>query len=473
VFAGLTVVIALSGLSVVGIPFLTTMGLAAAATVAIAVLIAVTLVPALLGFAGGRLDRWPIPGTPRARRRKAQPTDGARKPNFGTRWARAIVRRPVPVLVSAVVALGVIALPALSLRLGQPDDGNQPKTSTSRIAYDTLAKGFGPGFNGPLTIVVDATGSRDPEAATTQIRATLAMVKDVVEVGPATFNAAGNTAVITVIPASGPSEAGTADLVTAIRGHQHEVTAETGARMLVTGSTAVNLDVSTKLFHALPYFLLIIVGLALVLLTIVFRSLLVPLKATLGFLLSIASTFGALVAVFQWGWLKDVFGISATGPVIALLPILLIALLFGLAMDYELFLVTRMRESHVHGADAKQSVVDGFASSARVVTAAAIIMTSVFAGFILGDDATIKSIGFALAFGVLVDAFVVRMTIVPAVMALLGARAWSLPARLDRIVPRVDVEGEGLSRRLQQVGGAGAPTPVQGSHQESPATVSR
>ncbi|MDX6256657.1 MAG: putative drug exporter of the superfamily [Frankiales bacterium] len=462
VFAGLTVVIALSGLSVVGIPFLTTMGLAAAATVAVAVLIATTLVPALLGFAGHRLDRWSIPGTPAGRRTKAARRTGslalagavpgtniASKPNFGTRWARGIVARPVPVLVAAVVALGVIALPALSLRLGQPDDGNQPTTSTQRQAYDTLARGFGPGFNGPLTIVVDAAASPDPRAAAQKVSSTLATVKGVVEVSPATFNAAGDTAVISVIPATGPTEAGTATLVTAIRHHQGEILNKTGARLLVTGATAVNLDVSTKLFHAMPLFLLIIVGLSLVLLTIVFRSLLVPLKATLGFLLSIVSTFGALVAVFQWGWLKDLFGVNATGPVIALLPILLIALLFGLAMDYELFLVTRMREGYVHGANAKDAVVGGFATSARVVTAAAIIMTSVFSGFILGDDATIKSIGFALAFGVLVDAFVVRMTIVPAVMALLGDRAWSLPSWLERVVPRVDIEGESLARRLQ------------------------
>jgi putative drug exporter of the RND superfamily len=489
VFAGLTVVIALSGLSVVGIPFLTTMGLAAAATVAVAVLIAITLVPALLGFAGHRLDNWGIPGTPASRRRKAAratshaianavspvasapPETRTDKPNFGTRWARGIVKRPVPVLVTAVIALGLVALPALSLRLGQPDDGNQPTTSTSRKAYDLLAKGFGPGFNGPLVVVVDAANSSDPPAAVKQVRTTLSTLKDVTQVSAATFNEAANTAVITVIPTSGPTDAGTADLVTAIRDHQRQITDETGARMLVTGSTAVNLDVSTKLFDAMPFFLIIIVGLALVLLTIVFRSLLVPLKATLGFLLSIVSTFGALVAVFQWGWLKDAFGVNATGPVIALLPILLIALLFGLAMDYELFLVTRMRESHVHGADAKTAVVDGFATSARVVTAAAIIMTSVFAGFILGDDATIKSIGFALAFGVLVDAFVVRMTIVPAVMALLGDRAWRMPRWLDRVVPRVDIEGEGLSRALQQSSGGDdmhdtTPMPV---HQKDPA----
>jgi len=446
VFAGLTVVVALSGLAVVGIPFLTIMGLAAAGTVAVAVLIAITLVPALLGFAGHRLDRWRIPGIPAGRRI----TVNRDTPNFGTRWARGIVKRPAGMLVTATVALGLIALPAFSLRLGQPDDGNQPTSSTVRQAYDTLARGFGPGFNGPLTVVVDASRSPDPQAAATRVRATMSTLDDVEQVSPPTFDTTGNTAVMQLIPGGGPNEAATADLVNAIRDHQTQIADQTGARMLVTGNTALNLDVSHKLSNALPLFLLVIVGLSLVLLTIVFRSMLVPLKATLGFLLSIVSTFGALVAVFQWGWLADLFGLNTTGPVIALLPILLIGLLFGLAMDYELFLVTRMREAHLHGADAQDSVIGGFTNSARVVTAAAIIMTSVFAGFMLGDDATIKSVGFALAFGVLVDAFLVRMTIVPAVMALLGDRAWTLPAWLDRIVPRIDIEGEQLTRRLEQ-----------------------
>jgi putative drug exporter of the RND superfamily len=452
VFAGLTVVVALSGLAVVGIPFLTTMGLAAAGTVAVAVLIAITLVPALLAFGGPRLDKWRIPGLPAGRRLKTprQAVAGTTADSFGTRWARGIVKRPLPVLLAAVVTLGLVALPALSLRLGQPDDGNQPKSSTARQAYDTLATGFGAGFNGPLTVVVDGTNSPNPKAAANTVRASLTSLADVDQVSQPAFNTAGDTAVIKVIPQSGPNDAKTADLVRAIRHDRAEIADKTGARVLVTGNTALNLDISTKLSNALPLFLLVIVSLSMVLLTIVFRSLLVPLKATLGFLLSIVSTFGALVAVFQWGWLDGVFGVTSTGPVIALLPILLIALLFGLAMDYELFLVTRMREGYLHSGDAKASVVGGFTNSARVVTAAAIIMTSVFAGFILGDDVTIKSVGFALAFGVLVDAFVVRMIIVPAVMALFGDRAWALPRWLDRIVPHVDIEGEQLARHLDQ-----------------------
>ncbi len=470
VFAGLTVVVALSGLSVVGIPFLTVMGLAAAGTVAVAVLVALTLVPALLGFAGARLNRWTIPGIPAGRRlrHREEATEGEatkhRKPAFGIRWARGVVKRPVPVLIAALLALGVIALPALSLRLGLPDDGSQPTTSTQRRAYDTLAKGFGPGFNGPLIVVVDASKSKTPTAATARVESTLKGLKDVVQVTPAAFNPAGDTAVITLIPGSGPNDKATSTLVTAIRDQQSAITAKTGAAMLVTGNTAVALDISNKLGNALPLFLIVVVGLSLVILTIVFRSILVPIKATAGFLLSIATTFGALVAVFQWGWLSSLFGVSATGPIISFLPVLMIGLLFGLAMDYELFLVTRMREGHVRGNGPKDAVVEGFQTSARVVTAAAIIMTSVFSGFILGDDATIKSIGFALAFGVLIDAFVVRMTIVPAVMALLGKRAWSLPRWMERIVPRVDIEGASLTRHL-------APTPHAATTDEAPTST--
>jgi RND superfamily putative drug exporter len=245
--------------------------------------------------------------------------------------------------------------------------------------------------------------------------------------------------------------------VTGIRDLRGDIEAQTGADILVTGNTAVGIDISDKLGSALPIFLLLVVGLSFVLLTIAFRSLLVPLKATLGFLLSVGATFGALVAVFQWGWLSAPLGIDGTGPIISFLPVLLIGLLFGLAMDYEVFLVSRMREDHIHGASPSEAVIGGFRHGARVVTAAALIMGSVFGSFILGGDPTIKSIGFALAFGVLFDAFVVRMTIVPAVMALLGERAWYLPRWLDRIMPDVDLEGSGLRKHTSQ-GWDSAPT---------------
>ncbi|MGY2128288.1 MMPL family transporter [Blastococcus sp. SYSU DS0617] len=444
VFAGLTVMIALAGLTVVGIPFLTTMGLVAAGMVGVAVLVALTLVPAMLGFAGERFGRWQVPGL---RRRQAALATGD---SAGTRWARAVTRRPLVVLLAGVIGLGVIALPALDLRLGLPTEGDLGEETTQRQAYDLLADAFGPGFNGPLTVLVDATGSDEPEAAFTATAAAVGDLDGVAAVAPPQPNGAGDTAILAVIPEDGPAAVGTEDLVHDIRDLRPELTESTGSELAVTGNTALGIDISEKLGAALPVFLVVVVGLAFLLLMLAFRSILVPVKATLGFLLSLAATFGALVAVFQWGWLADLLGVESTGPVLSFLPILLIGLLFGLAMDYEVFLVSRMREEHVHGTAPTQAVIGGFRHGARVVTAAALIMGSVFGGFILGHDATVKSIGFALAFGVLVDAFVVRMAIVPAVMTLLGTSAWWLPRWLDRALPDVDIEGAALERRAPE-----------------------
>jgi RND superfamily putative drug exporter len=264
-------------------------------------------------------------------------------------------------------------------------------------------------------------------------------------VTPPTFNPAGDTALLTVIPSSGPSTTQTRDLVQAIRALPENDSTE----VAVTGATAISIDVSDKLSDALVPYLALVVGLAFLLLMLVFRSILVPLKATLGFLLTVAATFGAVVAVFQWGWLAGLFGIEGqTGPVMSMLPIFLVGVVFGLAMDYQIFLVTRMREEHVHGAEPRAAVVDGFAHGARVVTAAAVIMTAVFSGFILSSQTLIREMGFGLALAVAIDAFVVRMTLVPAVMALLGRSAWWLPRWLNRLLPNVDVEGESLRRRL-------------------------
>ncbi|RSM45378.1 hypothetical protein DMB66_51125 [Actinoplanes sp. ATCC 53533] len=436
VFAGLTVIIALAALAVVGIPFLAQMGLAAAFTVAIAVAMALTLLPALLGITGRRITAGRIRGL-----RSGVPAGGT---TFGVRWARAIARRPVAVLLVAVVGLSVVALPALDLRLGMPDDSTAAPDTTQRKAYDLLSAGFGPGFNGPLIVVVDApigTAQAAGERAAQQIRG----LDDVDAVTNPKVNKAGDTAVLTVIPASGPSDTATEDLVRAIRDRDGSVP---GATIGVTGLTAINIDISAKLGAALAPYLTIVVGLAFILLMLVFRSLLVPIKATLGFLLSLAATFGAVVAVFQWGWFADALGIKQTGPIISFLPVILIGIVFGLAMDYQVFLVTRMREEYVHGTPAREAVITGFGHGARVVTAAAIIMISVFSGFILGPDAIIKSIGFALGIAVLFDALIVRMTIVPAVMILLGKSAWWLPRRLDQILPDVDVEGEKLRHLL-------------------------
>ncbi|MEV7050358.1 MMPL family transporter [Streptomyces anulatus] len=441
VFAGLTVVIALVGLAVVNIPMLTKMGFAAAGTVAIAVLIALTLVPAALGFAGKRVMG-------RKARRAAEAEKSAEtKPNMGTRWARFVLRKPVWVMLVGVLGLGIIAVPAASLEMGLPDDGAQPKSTTQRQAYDMLSDGFGPGFNGPLLVVVDTKNSSDGKAAADRVSEEIEAI-GVGAVIPPAFNKAGDTATITVIPKDRPSSHATEEVVHSIRDAGTDVKSDTGAEVLVTGATAMNIDFSQKMNDALLPYLALVVGLAFLLLMLVFRSILVPLKAALGFLLSVVAALGAVVAVFQWGWLGSLFGVEQTGPIMSMMPIFMVGVVFGLAMDYEVFLVTRMREAYVHGESPGQAIVTGFKHGARVVTAAAVIMMAVFSGFIGSSEQMIKMIGFSLAIAVFFDAFVVRMAIVPAVLALLGKRAWWLPRWLDRALPNVDVEGEKLQKQL-------------------------
>ncbi|MGX1883173.1 MMPL family transporter [Streptomyces sp. NPDC055287] len=441
VFAGLTVVIALVGLAVVNIPMLTKMGFAAAGTVVIAVLIALTLVPALLGFAGKKVFGR------KARTRQAQPAE-ADKPNMGTRWARFVLRRPVAVLLTAVVGLGVVAVPAASLEMGLPDDGSQPVSTTQRKAYDLLSDGFGPGSNGPLMVVVDVEGAGKPKDAVGRVTKVVKGMDGVAATVQGPLNKAGDTSVITVVPKDRPSSEGTEELVRSIRDAGPGITSDTGAEVLVTGATAMNIDFSQKMNDALLPYLALVVGLAFLLLMLVFRSVLVPLKAALGFLLSVVAALGAVVAVFQWGWLASLFGVEQTGPVMSMMPIFMVGVVFGLAMDYEVFLVTRMREAYVHGERPGQAIVTGFQHGARVVTAAAVIMMAVFAGFIGSSESMVKMIGFGLAIAVFFDAFVVRMAIVPAVLALLGRKAWWLPRWLDKALPNVDVEGEQLRKEL-------------------------
>ncbi|MER5789933.1 MMPL family transporter [Streptomyces sp. NPDC001980] len=434
VFAGLTVVIALVGLAVVNLPILTAMGMAAAGAVVVAVLVAVTLVPALLSLAPERV-------LGRARRRPKAPS----KTPLGERWAAFVLRRPWKVLLVSVAGLVLVALPTTKLELGLPDDGSKPPSTTERKAYDMLTEAFGPGFNGPLTVVVNDTDPAATKKAVGDLTDSITGMKDVAAVTPAVYNPAGDTAIVTVVPKSAPTSEKTKTLVHDIRDRAADTRAATGAEGLVSGTTALNLDVAAKFAQAIVPYLLLVVGLAFLVLILVFRSVLVPLKAAVGFLLSVLAAFGAMVAVFQWGWFKDLFGLQTTGPIMSLVPILTVGIVFGLAMDYQVFLVTRIRESYVHGAGAREAITDGFRHSGKVVTAAALIMTGVFGGFIGGDDAMIKSLGFGLAAAVLFDAFVVRMTIVPAVLALLGDRAWSLPGWIDRRLPHVDIEGEKLA----------------------------
>jgi RND superfamily putative drug exporter len=462
VFAGLTVVIGLAGLFVVGVPMLTKMGLAAAGAVMIAVLVALTLVPAMLGlFPNAVLSR-------SARKGKAHKT--AKNGRWGAGWARFVIRGRVPLLLLGVIGLGVVATPITALHLGSQDNGYLAASTTERRAYDDLAKAFGPGFNGPFTVVVDAEGSQDARKAVSEIGSGIASTPGVVSVSPARYDAAGNVAVLSVIPSTSPSDQKTVDLVNKIRGERADLQSRTGATYMVTGATASDIDSATKVKHALLPYLAVVISLAILLLLLVFRSILIPFKAAAGFLLSVLAAIGAVVAVFQWGWLANLIGVHQTGPIMTLMPIFMVGIIFGLAMDYEVFLVSRIREAHSHGADARTAITTGFRASARVVTAAAFIMISVFSGFIGADNSLIKMIGFGLAIAVLFDAFIVRMTLVPAVLAMFGERAWKLPRWLDRILPRVDIEGEALTRRTAEIA-AEASAAVQDTPEQQSTSV--
>ncbi|WP_042376554.1 MMPL family transporter [Streptacidiphilus melanogenes] len=471
VFAGLTVVIAMAGLTVVGIPFLTAMGLAAAGAVLTAVLVATTLLPALLGFAGARLT--PRPGSRAARREAAANATAdagkGRAANAAEAWFRQVTRRPMLALAAVAVAVGALAWPAHSMKLALPDNGTAPAGSSQRVAYDEISQKFGPGFNGPLLVLADTGGSADPQQAAGQIATTLHGLPDVAAVGKPVLNPATHTALIQVVPRTGPSDSATKTLVNTIRDDRSAIQRQTGAAIQVTGSTAVQIDVAAKLNAALLPFAAVVVGLSLLLLLLVFRSVVVPLKAAAGFVLSIAATLGAVVSVFQLGHLGGLFGLDTTGPISSFLPILLLAVLFGLAMDYEVFLVSRMRESYTATGDPLQAVHAGARHSGRVVTAAALIMISVFAAFLGTDSIMLKQIAFALATGVLLDAFVIRMTFVPAVLALTRRAAWWLPRPLARLLPDLDIEGERLQHAIAHPGPDAAPAvPATDARQPHP-----
>ena len=454
-FAGITVVVALAALAVPGLPFLTIMGLSAAGTVAVSVLVALTLTPALLALMGGRIisrRRWAAHGhgypaaAPEIRNGMSSADERAAK---GTGWGGFVTSRPVLTVLASVVLLGVIAVPAAQLRVGLPDGGTEPSESTAFRAYSAIGEKFGAGTNGPLIVVASLPETADAAELTAlrlDVNDLLREVSDVAASVPASVSDDGRTAIFQVIPEEGPASETTESLVRDLRASTSEFEEQTGVPIAVTGQTAANIDVSAKLMEALPLYLGIVVGLSLILLLLVFRSILVPIIATAGFLLSLLASFGATVAIYQWGWFGDLFGVTNPGPILSFLPIILIGVLFGLAMDYQVFLVSGMREAYVHGDQPRAAVRIGFSHGARVVTAAAIIMVSVFAGFVFSHLAMVRPIGFGLAFGVLLDAFVVRMTLVPAAMHLLGRHAWWLPAWLGRILPHADVEGAKLLR---------------------------
>ncbi len=475
IFAALTVVIALSALSVIQIPLLTTMGLAAAGTVAVAAVAAVTLLPALAGLIGGRILS-----------RKQRATYHASKVHHElhishtSAWYKVgdfISRKPLPVIAVVVVLLASLCYPLTDLRLGLPTDEYAASDTTQKKAYDILSRGFGEGFNGPLIVLAEGIksptsqeieqtklallsgqlalpaaqqlagqGTKDPDSAARmlanyskaqQIAAQLATQPGVARAIPASVTSSGNEALIQVIPTSGPSDEATVNLIKNLR-NDSTVLRDSDVRLSVTGTTAIQTDIDQKMLEALPPYLGITVGLSFLILMVAFRSILVPLKATVGFILSVGAMFGALVMTFQWG----AFGLFEPTPIISFLPIIGLGILFGLAMDYEFFMNSSIRESYTHSKNAKQSVKDGFSLGAKVVTAAAIIMVSVFGGFMFSTDDIIKQVGFGLAFGILVDAFLVRMLMGPAILSLLGDKAWYMPRWLGKIIPRISIEGK-------------------------------
>lgn len=502
VFAATTVIIALLGLAVAGIPFLTTMGVAAALAVAIAVLISTTLTPALLGFAGWHVVAKRYRPAKQARRRAtdddtatdapeagpvdgdhvegASPADGDRpgeKPvgadgadaqpaasapplpddeaeppgrrGFFAGWVRGVTRWPIVTVVLVVLALGALALPAAGLRLALPDAGSLDEDEPARIAYDLIDLHFGPGYNGPLLVTGQVIQSTDPVGLMDDLGAEIAAVDGVASVPLATPNESGDTGIVQVIPDGAPDSEQTKVLVAELRSMHDHFEAEYGVDLAVTGYTAAGIDISIRLAGALLPFGVLIVGLSLVLLAMVFRSIVVPVTAALGYVLSIGAALGITSLVFVDGFLSGPLNVADVGSVVSFMPIILMGVLFGLAMDYEVFLVSRMREDYVHHDDPRRAIEQGFVGSARVVTAAAIIMVAVFAAFVPEGDASIQPIAFGLAVGVAIDAFVVRMTLIPAVLALFGRRAWWIPDWLDRMLPAFDVEGEGLTHELE------------------------
>ncbi len=451
VFAGGTVMIALLGLLVVGIPFLSAMGIAAAAGVFVAILASTSLLPAVLGLAKGRLI--PKPGS-RAHRR-ANPPETTARLSLGQRWVTLVMKAPIVFVVAVIGLLGVVAIPAFSLELALPAGSSQPAGSTTRVSYDMISKGFGPGRNGPLIVLVDITQTTAIAPALKAVRADLQKLGDVEYVSQGLPNATYDTAVIQVIPKSGPESPTTTALVNRIRSLSSGIDKKYSTPIEVTGATAVQIDISSRLNGALVPFGVIVVGLSILLLMMVFRSVFVPIKAAIGFLLSVFTSFGVVVAIFQWGWFAKELSV-VPGPILSFLPILLMAVLFGLAMDYEVFLVSGMRETFVHTGDAKKAIVTGFSGAARVVTAAALIMFFVFASFIPDGAGVIKVIALGLAVGILTDAFLVRMTLVPAAMALVGRAAWWMPRWLARVLPNVDIEGERLREHREAVSWASA-----------------
>ena len=431
-FAGTTVVIAILGLFLAGLPAISAMGAAVALVVTVSMVAAVTLLPGLLGLAGTKIDKLSI-------HRKSHVAKPAEATVSG-RWAHHVGSHPVRYALIGLGTLCALAIPALSMRIGVPDDGNAPVDTTQRIAFDQLADGFGPGFNGPIQVVVEVPAPAD-QAAVDRIHDALQADPGVAAVTAPVFNAAGDTAVLTANPTTAPQDARTDELVHHLRSDVLPAAVDgADARVSLTGRAMVT-DLTDRITNRLPIFIAAVVAMSFLLLMLVFRSVLVPLKAAIMNLLSIAAAYGVLVAVFQWGWGAELIGLHSTMPINPFLPLIMFAILFGLSMDYEVFLLSRVREEYVATGDNHEAVVRGLSSTARVITSAALIMISVFGAFVLSDDPNGKLFGVGLAVAVLLDATLVRMVLVPATMSLVGRANWWLPTWLDRILPHLDLEG--------------------------------
>ena len=449
-FAGAVVVTALLGLLFMGIPFVGWIGVAAAVMVALAVLVALTLLPALLGIAGMRVLSW----------RQPVAADSSHDAHASGAWfhlGHAIMRRPYLYFVASSVLLVVLAIPVLDMRLGSADAGNNPTSSTTRRAYDIVADAFGPGMNGPLQVVVDGGTGESIDA----LRTAIADDPGVVGVSPAISSSDGDVAIFSVVPASAPQDAETTELVHRLRDETipGAMAAGDGA-VFVAGTTARYVDIADRIAERLPVFFSIVIGVSFVLLVIVFRSLMIAAKAALMNLLSIGAAYGVVVAVFQWGWLLELTGAGDTGPIESFLPMMLFAVLFGLSMDYEVFLVSRIREEYLRTGDNAASVARGLAATASVITAAASVMIVVFLSFVLNDQRVVKEFGLGLAVAVFVDATVVRLLLVPATMELMGSWNWWLPGWLDRVLPHISLEGDGGESGSDSPGAGRAPSPA-------------
>ena len=432
-FAGMTVVIAITGLVMAGMPAMTYMGFASAIVVLFAMLIAVTLLPACLGIAGRHIDRWSIP------HRKDRSGEGHR--TLAGRWADHVGRRPWRYATVSLAAPVTISLPVLGLEMGFADDSNTAADATQHLAYDLLVDGFGPGFNGPYAVVVDLGPAADP-APIAGLTAAIAADPGVAAVQPPLLSADGRYAFVIAQPTTSPQDRATTDTMNRLRAEVIPgVLTGTAAEALVGGRTALGGDLSDRISDRLLLFIAAVVALSFVLLMMVFRSIMVPLKAAIMNMLSIGAAYGVIVAVFQWGWAKHLIGLDAPVPINPFVPMIMFAVLFGLSMDYEVFLLSRVREEYLRSGDSHRSVVDGLTATARVITSAALIMICVFLAFVATDDVRVKMFGLGLATAVFVDATLVRMVLVPSTMSLLGSANWWLPRWLDRILPHMDLEG--------------------------------